>query len=59
MIAKHSPLMLYSCHACAEACTACATECDKFDSPEMKACVRLCLDCERTCLEMVRELSSR
>ncbi len=59
MIAKHSPLMAYSCNACAEACTACAAECDKFDSPEMKACAKSCRDCEKTCREMVREMSSR
>ncbi len=59
MIAKHSPLMAYSCHACAEACKACAAECDKFDSPEMKACAKSCRDCEKSCLEMVRTMSSR
>ena len=56
MIAKHSPLMAYSCHACTEACKACAAECDKFDSAEMKACAKSCRDCEKSCLEMVKAM---
>ncbi len=57
MIAKHSPLVVLSCHACAEACKACSEECDKFDSPEMKACVKACRYCEKTCDEMVHAMS--
>lgn len=57
MIAKHSPLAIFSCHACAEACKACSAECDKFDAPEMKACVKACRYCEKTCGEMVHAMS--
>lgn len=57
MIAKHSPLVTSSCHACAEACKACSAECDKFDSPVMKACVKACRYCEKTCEEMVHAMS--
>ena len=59
MIARHSPLMSYSCHACADACKACAAECDKHDSPEMKACAKSCRVCETACREMVATMSSR
>ena len=40
MIAKHSPLMAYSCESCADACRTTATEVEKFDSPEMKAAAK-------------------
>ena len=53
MIAKHSPLMAYSCGSCAEACRATATEVEKFDSPEMKAAVKSLRACEKSCTEMV------
>src|SRR5262249_19042077 len=35
MIAKHSPLMMYSCQACADACKATGAEVEKFSSDEM------------------------
>jgi hypothetical protein len=56
LIANQSPLMAHACAACAEAC---AAECDKFDSPEMKACARACRECERTCREMVKAMGGR
>ena len=56
LIASQSPLMVHDCLACAEACKACATECDRFDSAEMKSCVKACRDCETTCQEMVKAM---
>ena len=56
LIASQSPLMVHSCLACAEACKACATECDKLDSAEMKSCVKACHECETTCRAMVKAM---
>ena len=56
MIAKHSPLMVYSCHACAEACKDTAAEVGKFDSPEMKAAVESLNSCEKSCRAMVASM---
>jgi hypothetical protein len=56
MVASSSPLMVYSCAACAEACKACAAECDTLEAPEMKDCAKACYACEKTCREMVRAM---
>lgn len=56
MIASGSPLMVYSCGACAEACKACALECEKHASPEMKACAKACNACEKACRAMVHAM---
>jgi len=56
MIAKHSPLMAYSCASCADACKATATEVEKFDSPEMKAAAKSLRTCEASCREMVKAM---
>ena len=56
MIAKHSPLMAYSCDSCADACKATATEVEKFDAPEMKAAAKALRTCERSCREMVKAM---
>jgi hypothetical protein len=56
MIAKHSPLMAYSCTACAEACKATAAEVEKFDSETMKAAAKKLHDCEQSCREMVASM---
>jgi hypothetical protein len=53
MIAKHSPLMVHSCNACASACQATATEVEKFDSEEMKYAAKKLRECERSCRAMV------
>jgi hypothetical protein len=59
MIAKHSPLMVHSCGACAEACQATAAEVERFDSPEMKTAARTLRECERSCREMVASMRGR
>ena len=56
LIASQSPLMVHSCLACVEACMACARECDKFDSGEMKLCVKASRECEATCRAMVKAM---
>ncbi len=56
MIAKHSPLMAYSCGACASACATTATEVEKFDSPEMKAAAKELRACEKSCHDMVKAM---
>lgn len=52
MIAKSSPLMGYSCMACAEACKATIVEVSKFDQPEMKKAVVALKRCEDSCVAM-------
>ncbi len=52
-IAKHSPLMAYSCDACAKACADTVAETSKFDSPEMRAVTKSLKHCEETCKAMV------
>jgi hypothetical protein len=56
LVANASPLMVYSCAACAEACKACATECNKHEASEMKDCAKACYACEKTCRAMVRSM---
>lgn len=58
MIARMSPMMVYSCEACAKACKKCGDECAKFDMPEMKHCAEVCRKCEQSCLEMVRSMQA-
>ncbi len=56
LVANGSPLMVYSCAACADACKACAAECDKHEASEMKDCAKACYACEKTCRAMVRAM---
>ena len=56
MIARLSPLMAYSCGACADACHDCAKECDQFDSAPLKECAERCRACEKTCRDMIRAM---
>ena len=56
LVANGSPLMVYSCGACAEACKVCAAECDKYEAAEMKDCAKVCYACEKTCRAMVRAM---
>jgi len=58
MIAKHSPLMAYSCMACAEACKSTVAEIAKFDSEEMKVAAQALRTCEKSCLAMVDSMKS-
>ena len=55
-IAKHSPLMAYSCEACADACKATIAVVSTFDSPEMKEATRSLTRCEKSCRAMVEAM---
>lgn len=57
MIARQSPLMAYSCAACADACRDCAAECDAVGSAALKECAERCRACERACRDMVKAMS--
>jgi hypothetical protein len=53
LIAKHSALMVDSCHACSEACRKTATVVEKFDSEEMRRAATMLRACEKSCTNMV------
>jgi hypothetical protein len=55
-IAKHSPLMVYSCEACGNACKETLAVVSKFDSDEMKAATRALTRCEKACAAMVEAM---
>ncbi len=53
LIARHSPLMVDSCGACAEACRKTAAVVEKFDSDEMRRAAEKLRACEKSCTNMV------
>ena len=55
-IAKMSPLMAYSCAACADACHATLASVSKFDSEEMKAAAKDLARCEKSCRAMIEAM---
>jgi predicted ATPase len=55
-IAKHSPLMAYSCEACAESCKATLAVVSKFDADEMKAAAKALTRCEKSCRSMLEAM---
>jgi hypothetical protein len=52
-VAKQSPLMAFSCEACADACKATLAVISKFDSEEMKSAAKELARCEKACQAMV------
>ena len=54
MMARHSPLMAYSCEACADACKATVAEVSKVDASgeAMMTAVRALKTCEESCRAM-------
>jgi hypothetical protein len=56
MIARHSPLMVDSCHSCAAACRKTAAVVEKFDSEEMRIAAVKLRACEKSCLAMVEAM---
>lgn len=55
LVSRRGPFMHLVCSSCAEACTRCAQECEKFpDDRHMKACAEECRRCEKACREMVK-----
>jgi hypothetical protein len=59
LMCSDSPLMVFSCAACAEACKTCGAECDRFDEVGLKDCAKHCHACEKTCLAMVKAMGGR
>jgi hypothetical protein len=55
-IAKHSPLMVYSCDACGDACKETLAVVSKFDSEEMKLAAKALARCEKSCAAMVEAM---
>jgi hypothetical protein len=59
MIAKQSPLMAFSCGACADACAKTAAEVERFDdSGAMSHAAKALRACEKSCRSMVVSMSS-
>lgn len=56
LVARMSPLMVFTCQACAESCETCLAECEKFQDIEMKAVVESLRACAKSCREMVKEM---
>ena len=56
LVARMSPLMIFTCHACAESCEACLKECEKLNDPEMRVVVASLRRCAATCREMVKAM---
>jgi hypothetical protein len=53
LVARHGPLMILICTACAEACNQCAAACEKMkDDAHMKRCAEECRRCEKACRTM-------
>jgi hypothetical protein len=51
LMLRQSPLAKTMHQACAEACAACATECEKGQSDLAKKCAEACRNCEKFCKE--------
>jgi hypothetical protein len=58
-IARHSPLMVYSCEACASACKETLAVVSRSDLPEMKAAAEALERCEKSCRAMVEAMGHR
>lgn len=55
-MSRDSKIHSYTCHACAEACLACAKMCDGFSDDEtMKLCADVCRRCEESCRKMASQ----
>lgn len=52
---RGSDLHGHTCRVCAEVCTACAKDCERFsDDAQMMACAEMCRRCAASCQEMAR-----
>lgn len=55
LVDHRSPLMGYTCHACAESCEATIAECEKLNDQDMNAVVESLRKCARLCRNMAKE----
>jgi hypothetical protein len=59
IVARGGPFSNTICAACAEACSLCAKECEKFPSDlHMKTCAEECRKCETACRAMAKHMAS-
>ena len=56
LVGGMSPLMIHTCHACAECCDDCVAECQKLNDPEMKEVIEALKACAASCREMVKAM---
>jgi hypothetical protein len=57
LLGRVSPMMAFSCDACAKACDACATVCEQAQGDkQLLACAESCRSCAKSCREMVKAM---
>ena len=60
IVARGGPFSKTICTACAEACSSCAKECEKFpDDKQMKMCGEECRKCETSCKAMLKHMPTK
>jgi Domain of Unknown Function (DUF326) len=60
IVARGGPFSNTICTACAEACSSCGKECEKFtDDQHMKSCAEECRKCEKVCRAMVKDMAHK
>lgn len=59
IVARGGPFSAVICAACADACSMCGKECEKFpDDKHMKMCAEECRKCEKACRDMVKHVGA-
>jgi hypothetical protein len=53
LLSRDSRWAAQACQLCAEICTTCAAECDKFDDEYCQRCAKACRACAQRCLQKV------
>jgi hypothetical protein len=59
LVARMSPLMTFTCQACAESCEATLAELEKLNDSGMKETVESLRKCAASCREMVKAMGGR
>lgn len=59
LVSRKSPLMVFTCQACAECCDACVAECDKLSDADLKECCDALRKCSTACKEMVKAMAGQ